>query len=79
MEEILHYVWKHKLFGQLQTIKGESIEVIDVGLPNSNTGPDFFNSKLKIGDQVWEAILKYTHLLKTGTNTNMTQTRITTL
>ena len=53
MEEILHYVWKHKLFGQLQTIKGESIEVIDVGLPNPNAGPDFFNSKLKIGDQVW--------------------------
>ena len=53
MEEILHYVWKHKLFSPLKTINGESIDVIDVGISNPNAGPDFFNSKLKIGDQLW--------------------------
>lgn len=53
MEEILHYVWKHKLFGQLTTTDGQSIDVVDVGLPNSNAGPDFFNCKLKIADQLW--------------------------
>lgn len=53
MEEILHYVWKHRLFGVLATTDGQSIEIIDVGLPNYNSGPDFFNCKLKIGDQQW--------------------------
>lgn len=29
------------------------IEVIDVGLSNTNAGPDFFNAKVKIGDKLW--------------------------
>lgn len=37
----------------LQTTTGEPVEVIDVGLPNTNAGPDFFNAKLKIGGTLW--------------------------
>ena len=46
MEHLLHYVWKHKLFplGILQTTKGLPVEVIDPGLRNPNSGPDFFNA-----------------------------------
>ena len=48
MEHLLHYVWKHKLFSLeiLQTTKGLPVEVIDPGLRNPNSGPDFFNAKL---------------------------------
>lgn len=54
MEEILHYVWKFRLFqNDLKTKDGQLIEVIDVGIPNANAGPDFFNAKIKIGDKVW--------------------------
>lgn len=54
MEDILHYVWKFKLFQKdLITTTGEPIEVIDVGLPNTNEGPDFFNAKIKISDKIW--------------------------
>ena len=54
MEEILHYVWKFRLFQKdLKTTDGQLIEVIDIGLPNTNEGPDFFNVKIKIGDKVW--------------------------
>lgn len=54
MEDILHYVWKFKLYNNdLKTTNGESIEVIDVGLSNTNAGPDFFNAKVKIGDKIW--------------------------
>ncbi len=54
MEDILHYVWKFRLFqNDLKTTSGQSIEVIDTGLPNTNAGPDFFNAKIKIGDKVW--------------------------
>ncbi len=55
MEQLLHYVWKHKLFPLtgLQTTHHQAVEVIDTGLQNSNAGPDFFNAKIKIGDTLW--------------------------
>ena len=55
MEELIHYVWKHKLFplGSLQTTKGEPLEVIDTGLHNDDSGPDFFNAKVKVGATLW--------------------------
>lgn len=55
MEQLLHYVWKHKIFPlkALQTTVGEPVEVIDPGLPNTNAGPDFFNAKLKINGTLW--------------------------
>lgn len=55
MEHLLHYVWKHKLFPlkPLYTTTGEAIEVIDPGLYNTNAGPDFFNSKIKINGTMW--------------------------
>ena len=44
MEQLLHYVWKHKIFPlmPLQTTSGQPVEVIDPGLPNTDAGPDFF-------------------------------------
>lgn len=55
MEKLLHYVWKHRLFPQvnLMTTDGLSVEVIDAGLHNNDAGPDFFNAKLKIGGVMW--------------------------
>ena len=55
MEQLLHYVWKHKIFplGMLRTTSGQPVEVIDPGLPNRNAGPDFFNAKLKIHGTLW--------------------------
>ena len=55
MEELLHYIWKHKIFPlkELCTTTGTTIEVIDSGLPNTNAGPDFFNAKLKLNDTLW--------------------------
>ena len=55
MEQLLHYVFKHKMFPlrELQTIDGKSVEVIDPGLHNRNAGPDFFNAKVRIGNTMW--------------------------
>jgi hypothetical protein len=54
-EKFLHYLWKHKLFNQnnIATTKNEKVEVLHVGLHNDDSGPDFFNSKIKIGNQLW--------------------------
>ena len=55
MEEILHYVWKHKLLplNELTTTDGREVEVLDPGLHNRDAGPDFFNAKVRIGDTLW--------------------------
>lgn len=54
-EEFLHYIWQYKLFNtnSLLTTQGEVVEVIHTGYPNSDSGPDFFNAKIKIGKTVW--------------------------
>ena len=48
MEQLLHYIWKHKLFSlsQLVTTEGKNVEIIDQGRHNTNAGPDFFNAKI---------------------------------
>ena len=55
MEQLIHYVWKHKLFPLtgLKTTDGKPVEVIDPGLHNHNAGPDFFNAKVKIDGTLW--------------------------
>ena len=55
MEQLLHYVWKHRLFPlkPLTTTDGLSVEVIDPGLANRNAGPDFFNAKIKLNGVTW--------------------------
>ena len=55
MEQLLHYVWKHKLYPlkELTTSDGKTVEVIDAGLHNKNAGPDFFNAKIRIGSTMW--------------------------
>lgn len=54
-EDFLHYIWKFKKF-QTQSLKTEanqSITITSVGQHNFNSGPDFFNAKLTIGEQLW--------------------------
>lgn len=55
MEHLLQFVWKHKLFPltPLHTTQGQTVEVIDPGLPNPDAGPDFFNAKIKIDGILW--------------------------
>lgn len=55
MEQLLHYTWKHKLYGlhTLKTTEEKTVEIIDPGLANMHAGPDFFNAKIKIDDVLW--------------------------
>lgn len=54
-EQLLHYIWKYKLYTNqiFVSTDGEEIEIIDTGMLNSNAGPDFFNSKIKVGNKTW--------------------------
>lgn len=55
MEALLHYAWKHKLLPlkPLETTHGATVELIDPGLHNHDSGPDFFNAKLRVDGTVW--------------------------
>lgn len=55
MEQLLHYVWRHRLLPvrELVTTDGKSVELIDPGLANTNAGPDFFNAKVKVEGTLW--------------------------
>ncbi len=54
-EDFLHYLWKFQKFNthSLKTARGESLSIIEVGLHNLDSGPDFLNAQLRINDQLW--------------------------
>lgn len=55
MEQLLHYIWKYRLYrpSDLTTTQGDTLEIIDPGLENTDAGPDFFNAKIRINGTVW--------------------------
>lgn len=55
LEDFLHYIWKHKAFNSssLKTVNDELIIIKQLGQHNYNSGPDFFNAQIIIGDQLW--------------------------
>lgn len=54
-EDFLHYVWQFKLFDVvgLITTSGDLLTVLHPGTHNTDSGPDFFNSKLVLENTVW--------------------------
>jgi hypothetical protein len=54
-EDFLHYIWKFRLFRQhaLNTSNGLPVSIINQGIHNLNAGPDFENSRIRIGDTEW--------------------------
>lgn len=60
-EELLQFVWKQKLIFDhpLETTKGEKIEVYKTGIHNTNAGPDFYDARIKIGDNLWAGSVEF--------------------
>lgn len=54
-EDFISYLWKFRLYKneKLQSVEGETIEVLQTGEQNYQSGPDFFNAKIKIGETIW--------------------------
>ncbi len=54
-EEFLQYIWENRMFDteNLKTTKGEHLEIIHVGRRNKDSGPDFFNARIKIDETIW--------------------------
>jgi hypothetical protein len=53
-EEFLSFLWKYRLYHVDDLcLDGEKVEVIYPGEWNRDSGPDFFNAKLKLGGTIW--------------------------
>ncbi len=54
-EELLQFIWKNKLFNQRTYISdlGDEIVILAAGEENQNAGPDFINTRIKIGNEIW--------------------------
>ncbi|TAH42047.1 MAG: DUF2851 family protein [Bacteroidetes bacterium] len=54
-EVFLHYIWQHQLFevDNLRTTDGQLIEVVKPGEYNTDAGPDFFSSHIRLNNTLW--------------------------
>jgi Protein of unknown function (DUF2851) len=54
-ESFLSYLWQMQYFDKkkLRTVDGDVIEIFNPGTINTNSGPDFANSRVKIGSIDW--------------------------
>ena len=54
-ETLLHYIWKNSLFDnkEYSADTGEKISIVDTGIHNTDSGPDFTNAKVKINGTLW--------------------------
>ena len=53
-EDFLYYLWENRLIvGTLMTDQGLPVQIINPGYRNTNSGPDYLEAKIKIGEQVW--------------------------
>lgn len=60
-EDFLQFIWKYKRFQNLnlKTTRGNDISIINFGQVNFNSGPDIFNAKIQIGDQIWAGNVEF--------------------
>ncbi len=54
-EELLHFIWKFRKLNcrELTTAANNTLRILDYGIHNLLSGPDFFNARVEIDGQQW--------------------------
>jgi len=54
-ESFILFVWQHQYFdkSELRTCQGENLMVLSAGYGNTDSGPDFMNARIRIGNIIW--------------------------
>lgn len=54
-EEILYAVWMHRWYKSqpLETTSKQTLEILKPGIRNENSGPDFSDARVRIGETLW--------------------------
>lgn len=55
-ERFIRQIWgqRYLCLDDLKTIDGQRVEILDVGVPNRDSGPDFKHARLRIGGVTYE-------------------------
>ncbi len=76
-EKFIHFIWRNKLFSEnsLNYMGDEPLSILQTGTYNTDSGPDFFNARIKIGTTIWagniEIHLKSSDWIKHGHHKNI--------
>jgi hypothetical protein len=62
-ERFLHFIWQNKylVLDELKSLDGQRIEIINIGVPNRDAGPDFRDAKMRIGRTVYQGDVEIHH------------------
>ena len=53
-EEFLYYLWENRLTDKdLKTSESEAVDIVATGYRNTDSGPDYLEAKVQIGDKLW--------------------------
>ncbi len=53
-EEFIYYLWENRLLSKdIQTVDGDAVYVVSVGTRNYDSGPDFLDARIRIGNTLW--------------------------
>ena len=68
-ESFLHYIWQYQYFkkDELRTSEGDVLEIFHPGIRNSHAGPDFSETKIRIGKLEWRGSIEI-HIKASGWN-----------
>lgn len=67
-EEFLHYIWQYRLYDPVLLLQsGEPLQVLHPGMHNRDSGPDFFNARIRIGNTTWAGNIEI-HILSSDWN-----------
>lgn len=66
-EAFLHYIWQYQYFNkeELQTSDGEPLQIFKPGIINTNSGPDFSDARIGIGNLEWRGSVEI-HIKASG-------------
>jgi hypothetical protein len=62
-ERFLHFIWQNKylVLDELKSLDGQRIEIINIGVPNRDAGPDFRDAKMRIGRTLYQGDVEIHH------------------
>jgi len=68
-ESFLHYIWQYQYFKKddLKTSEGDVLEIFHPGIRSSHAGPDFSETKIRIGKLEWRGSIEI-HIKASGWN-----------
>jgi hypothetical protein len=62
-ERFLHFIWQNKYLSldELKSLDGQHIEIINIGVPNRDAGPDFRDARVRIGQTLYQGDVEIHH------------------